>query len=212
MPNMKDIAARVPVDGVAARVTGKGVHYEPSARLYMHWDICPPLKEPTKKTPDYRGRKFGLVTVVGLWAGDKERVIGQWEQHWKTCPEIRNQINNQNDLTGSTFGRLVVVGSWADNHSSRKSWVVRCSCGCFELRRAKVIKDPSNYEDSCLLCGQGWWIVRCVCGRFEKRREKSIINPKNNNDRCSVCRNLQFLKKKDEYRRLGYNTKNQDEY
>ena len=54
---------------------------------------------------------------------------------------------------------------------------------------------------------KGRWVVRCDCGKYETRTAKAIKNPKNSGDRCHMCRHLEKLKRLDEYRRKGYNTK-----
>lgn len=62
------------------------------------------------------------------------------------------------DLTGLRRGRLVVVGlvdNAAIGRSSRArgGWVVRCTCGAYELRILSVLRDPSNRAaDMCSHC------------------------------------------------------------
>ena len=54
------------------------------------------------------------------------------------------------DLTGDIIGHLKVIGLTADY---QKRWVVRCCCGIYEIRRAKVLKNYSkNYPDKCFYC------------------------------------------------------------
>ena len=57
--------------------------------------------------------------------------------------------NPADDLTGRIKGRLEVLGL-----STIKSrfWVVECSCGNREYRKAKALKNPLNVNDRCKAC------------------------------------------------------------
>jgi len=64
----------------------------------------------------------------------------------KTIPTPKHP--NLKDLTGDRFGRFKVIGLSADK---AKRWVVRCSCGNYELRTSKCI--ISNQPDQmCIKC------------------------------------------------------------
>lgn len=80
---------------------------------------------------------------------------------WDTPPPMRdipaNQQNNPNlvGIMGRKFGRLTVLGLLNDPERSSKqgsSWVVRCACGAYEVRKAKTIRNPLNIEDRCSRC------------------------------------------------------------
>src|SRR5688572_33509491 len=49
-------------------------------------------------------------------------------------------------MLGTRFGYLTVKGFSADRP---KSWVCRCLCGRYTLRKAKAIKNPANNRDCC---------------------------------------------------------------
>jgi hypothetical protein len=76
-------------------------------------------------------------------------------EHWDTAPPLPVRPHNVEDLTGIQFGRLTVVGWYAPAAGSDKGtkWLVRCACGDFEVRRAKVIKRPGPGFHSCRKCG-----------------------------------------------------------
>jgi hypothetical protein len=72
------------------------------------------------------------------------------------------------DLSGTMYGRLKVIGYYGN-----KRWVVRCSCGAYEVRRAKAIKSPVKdvfREPMCAKCDYtvkistaSYWKMRDTC-------------------------------------------------
>lgn len=74
--------------------------------------------------------------------------------HWETCPPmkaralVKYQMTDE-DLTGRRQGRFVVMGMARDR---KARWVVRCDCGCFEIRTAKALRNPNNADDKCVKC------------------------------------------------------------
>lgn len=71
-----------PVDRVAARVMGGGVHYEREVKANeKHWKDNPPRTVPFKRQAnnpqsiDYTGHKFGRFTVVG-YLGATGKALG----------------------------------------------------------------------------------------------------------------------------------------
>lgn len=71
-------------------------------------------------------------------------------KHWEICPPLRKIDKTcQLDFTGKVCGRFTVVGLHA---TIKKRWVVRCSCGNYELRTTRALRNPNNYGDRCLLC------------------------------------------------------------
>ena len=73
--------------------------------------------------------------------------------HWEIQPPLRRYVNCNNfvDLSGRKVGRLTVLGLHAKLPGA---WVVRCSCGDFETRKAKAISNPENFGDRCSKCRQ----------------------------------------------------------
>ena len=73
--------------------------------------------------------------------------------HWDICPPIERPQKGERDLTGMKQGRLTVVGkAKKDWIIPNARWIVRCSCGDFELRKSKSILNPENGFDKCHLC------------------------------------------------------------
>ncbi len=67
------------------------------------------------------------------------------ENGLKTRPTPKGTV----DLSGMRSGRFTVIGVSSD--SAKLKWVVRCSCGNFEVRSARCIK--KNLDDQmCIKC------------------------------------------------------------
>lgn len=68
------------------------------------------------------------------------------------------------DLTGVKGGRLTVIGIAASSMPDKRQWVVRCQCGDYEVRRAKIIKgwltDDFNGHAMCHECGYTQKLLR----------------------------------------------------
>lgn len=69
--------------------------------------------------------------------------------HWDTPPPMRQTPHDAPKLVGIRFGRFTVLGM---HKTLPGSWVVRCSCGDFEIRKAKAIRNPNNFGDRCVKC------------------------------------------------------------
>ena len=95
-------------------------------------------------------------TAMVMAGGEKPPLPNQ-NEHFRSHgqPEVFKQIPNflkqegWKDLTNIKFGRFKVIGLKKDNASR---WVVRCSCGVFELKKAKAIKSELNSHDMCNVC------------------------------------------------------------
>src|SRR5688572_5807614 len=101
-----------------------------------------------------------LTAVRILKGGEHYQHNGQVgaNYHFETCPPLvdpkRLRLSTPN-LTGRRFGRFEVVGMAATIPGTRNTggrWVVRCSCGDYEVRTAKAIKNLSNGNDMCHIC------------------------------------------------------------
>ena len=68
---------------------------------------------------------------------------------WDICPPLKEPMPNAPNFAGVKFGRFTVIGL---SRTFKARWVVRCSCGRFEVRRAKAIKNPRNSGDACDHC------------------------------------------------------------
>jgi len=68
------------------------------------------------------------------------------ENPLKTVPPPKH--DNFIDLTGAMFGRFTVIG-WS--YDKKKKWVVRCSCGNYEVRTKKCIQQNAK-DQMCIKC------------------------------------------------------------
>jgi len=79
---------------------------------------------------------------------------------FKTCPQTipytQYKGNNEGkDFTGAKPGRLTVIGYRGRGKQEFGTWVVRCACGNYELRKTKTIKkglDGRLPDDCCAEC------------------------------------------------------------
>lgn len=98
------------------------------------------------------------ASVVRDGSGDlfETKINAGAQAHWKAPPPPLASKPNAGlpDLTGHRFGRLVVVrfhGATSKNNPV-PTWLVRCACGDYELRRTKTILNPGDPDDCCLEC------------------------------------------------------------
>jgi hypothetical protein len=109
MSNMFDrLAASAPQNATAARVTSKGVHYEPDVQYGTHWHAdTPPRTRPIPAISQYTcadliGRKFGRLTVIGLAADYNPKKSARWvvrcacgDYETRKATAIRNPNNGE---------------------------------------------------------------------------------------------------------------------
>jgi hypothetical protein len=75
----------------------------------------------------------------------------------------------------------------------------------------KDCKDITGIRRGRLVClgvsavVNGRWSCRCDCGKYVLRTYRAITNENNSCDRCEHCRHLAYLKRKEEWIRLGRN-------
>jgi hypothetical protein len=81
------IFSSVPLNSTAARVTGKGVHYDPKINYgsSVHFKAPPPMKDINKLNPKGKkdalqiiGKRFGRFTVIGLADGTNPKKHAKW--------------------------------------------------------------------------------------------------------------------------------------
>lgn len=95
-------------------------------------------------------KKAATVTQTGIHFNSRKR-LPEGYKHWKTQPPLRKSVPHfLRYLLGRTFGRFTVVG--LSNETKKQLWVVRCSCGSFETRWEKAIRNPKNSDDCCSEC------------------------------------------------------------
>lgn len=113
---LQKVITSVPVDATAARVTGRGEHWEPKRKVSnTHFTEQPEIRVPDKSE---------LINVKSGW----------------------------HDFRGHNYGRFTVVGIYAGKKANGCSWVVRCLCGDYELRKARAMRHPENQSDCCDKC------------------------------------------------------------
>ena len=91
---------------------------------------------------------------------------------YDSCPAIRERPRNCPDLAGMRYGTLTVVGYHVPGtaHAHRANagkgnplWVVRCDCGAFETRPAKIIRLKVEERSASGCCS------RCHARRVRER-------------------------------------------
>lgn len=68
----------------------------------------------------------------------------------------RNHL--QSAIVGTIFGRMRVMGCKPADGRDKAMYVCRCTCGAYEYRSAKAIRNPANQSDACYAC-------RCIAQR-----------------------------------------------
>lgn len=75
--------------------------------------------------------------------------------HWDAPPPMKKIIpHGMQNLVGTVFGRFTVLGVYAGTkgHWTAGRWIVRCTCGRYEIRGTKAIKSIKNNWDRCIEC------------------------------------------------------------
>jgi hypothetical protein len=81
------------------------------------------------------------------------------KNHWKTPPPMipwkaRTREGNRVNI-GDVYGRFTVVGAWGligNGERKRMRYVVRCSCGDYELRTAQDMRTNKNRAHNLNAC------------------------------------------------------------
>ncbi len=77
------------------------------------------------------------------------------QRHWTSpppCLPMPTAYTFEN-LTGMSFGRFKVIGYLGKTSAKKPSaWLCRCSCGDYEARSSRAIKNPENRGDRCGNC------------------------------------------------------------
>ena len=109
------------------------------------------------------------ASVIRDGSGDlwEAKINEAGQAHWDAPPlPLSAKPANQPELTGHRFGRFVVM-RWHGATSKKNpepAWLVRCSCGDYELRRTKTILRAGDLDDCCMKCK----VVRTLQGRARK--------------------------------------------
>lgn len=81
------------------------------------------------------------------WVPDKVKRAKQWQERTDAPLPTREFIGPQDqDITGKRYGRLTVVGNSAERSRNDRgaAWVVRCTCGYYEIRRTKTLNEQAG--------------------------------------------------------------------
>jgi hypothetical protein len=98
-----------------------------------------------------------LVTGKGVHWEPRKKIVNEWDVSsdvplpTRDFPKTSDPVSN---LTGLRVGRLEVKGLSA-NHTQSKTgaaWVVRCTCGQYEIRRTKFLKTGDPERAMCIRC------------------------------------------------------------
>lgn len=103
------VLASVPNGATAGRVTSKGTHYTPQMNAVptrSHWDAPPKMRPVPATSIKLVGRKFGKLTVFGLWddtdGGPRRDAKAKWvvrcacgDYEIRTAKAINNPANNE---------------------------------------------------------------------------------------------------------------------
>lgn len=85
-------------------------------------------------------------------------------------PIPEHSLHSCQDLPGKKVGRFTVIGL-AEEFNPKKNarWVVRCSCGRYEFRKAKALRNPSNIDDCCSECKN----LKMIQYRYRKKGSRA---------------------------------------
>jgi hypothetical protein len=103
------------------------------------------------------------ASVVRDGAGEHYDPEALGQPHWTTPPPTTKAPGHRADLTGVSVGRLRVVGYSHSHPKGGSRWVVRCTCGDYELRTSKAIEEPGpngTHEPMCRKCGRMEYMKR----------------------------------------------------
>lgn len=95
---------------------------------------------------DAADKTSAMVFAAGVHYQQKGKVTCP---HWNTQPQVRRVPKNTTNLTGIKFGRFTVIGL---HRTILGSWVVRCTCGDYETRKARSVLNTNNFGDRCHKC------------------------------------------------------------
>lgn len=95
------------------------------------------------------------ASTVRDGSGDQyEGKVPDWHAHWKAPPLPESNLRTESgavDLAGLAFGQGMRVIRYHRSRSKSAQWLVRCSCGDYELRSTRAIKSaaPTHVCQAC---------------------------------------------------------------
>lgn len=126
----------IPINRTAANVIKPGFHFEYEHKcknkLFSENKIA--TRQCPKRAKDLTGMKKGWITVIGLYYEKK--------------PDKNIKVYLKED------GKIKVDIKKGKRKEKEKSsiWVVRCSCGNYETRKAKSLHRITDFIDRCSAC------------------------------------------------------------
>jgi hypothetical protein len=103
-------------------------------------------------------RKAAMVTARGVHWEPAKNVLAPGQARSDTPLPTRPwpaEARGQDNLTGRMVGRLTVIGLSADKSKSSNGgacWVVRCTCGSYEHRRTRSLRQTDPKRMMCSHC------------------------------------------------------------
>ena len=98
-----------------------------------------------------------LQAVEQMRNGD-EAEVGPRPARWffDGPPKMKPVPPDAPNLVGQKWGRVTVIGlldkRGFSGSNDGASWVIRCSCGMYETRKAKAIRNKTNPDEGCTRC------------------------------------------------------------
>jgi hypothetical protein len=93
------------------------------------------------------------ASIVRDGSGDLYEVrVPAHVEHYKAPPKAQMpRPEGVEDLTGFSRGRFTAVRYHSPCKDGGK-WLVRCTCGDYEIRRAKALRSGDEQDLSCFIC------------------------------------------------------------
>lgn len=97
--------------------------------------------------------------------------VPEWHAHWKAPPLPEGKFKPSatgEDLAGLRFGAGMVVVRYHRRHPTQSGaqWLVRCSCGDYELRSTRAIRKARD-DHKCQACD---WFQHVKWQREQERK------------------------------------------
>lgn len=151
---MIDLSNSQPINLTAWRVIQPGYHFVVEIpKKHLIWDICPPIEpipvdmKKQNNFIDFTGKRYGRLTILGRSAIHSVHVKRKAIAINKTQFIIENK----------------------PRETGHCRWVVRCSCGLYELRSSSVIKKEPPL-DRCYVCNK---MLQSKRSEFYRNHERS---------------------------------------
>lgn len=111
-------------------------------KLSTNWDALV-----TSAPANTQAAKDAAAKGTGWKPG--RQIVHEHDVHSDCPPPMRAVPPNSPALVGMKVGKLTIVGLHAKSGLNGGRWVVRCVCGQYETRRAKVLRDAVYASRAC---------------------------------------------------------------